>query len=97
MASGFLEICRRLFYVPRAACDSISSINPIFEYFFFKESVMSSAASVPPPTTSSNFTQEMEALQAESRQESLVEMQTSLAINRNNAAAGAANNVGHAG
>jgi hypothetical protein len=51
------------------------------------------------PTTNTNagtgnFAAEMQALQQESMQESLVEAQTNEAINRNNGMAQAANGVG---
>ena len=44
--------------------------------------------------TQSNWSAQMQALQEQSKQESLVEMQTNMAINRNNAAAQAASSVG---
>jgi len=45
-------------------------------------------------TSQTDFSAQMQAMQNESRQESLVEMQTNEVINRNNAAAQAAGSVG---
>jgi hypothetical protein len=46
------------------------------------------------PTSQKSWSQEMEALQQQSMQESLVQMKTSEAINRNNSMAQAAAGVG---